>query len=124
MRKLELARGGALGKANVIEGDNVLNEDGLRYEDEFVRHKILDALGDLLLCGAQIIGQYEGIKAGHHMNNEILRKLFATKDAWEFVELTETQYRALTATEKARTEMKKSGTFVVLGKQAGEHAAV
>jgi len=122
LRKMGLARGGSLDNAIVIDGDTILNEGGLRYEDEFVRHKILDALGDLLLCGAQIIGQYEGIKAGHQMNNEILRKLFATKDAWEFVELTEAQHRALTATEKARAQMKKSGTFVVLGKQGAEHA--
>lgn len=127
LRSMGLARGGSLDNAIVIDGDTVLNAGGLRYDNEFVRHKILDALGDLLLSGGQIIGHYDGIKAGHHMNNQILRKLFATQDAWEFVALTEEQHRALTSTGQnieQQGRMKKVAPFVVVGNAQREQIAV
>jgi UDP-3-O-[3-hydroxymyristoyl] N-acetylglucosamine deacetylase len=89
LKKMGLARGGSLDNAIVIDGDRVLNPGGLRFRNEFVRHKILDAIGDLYLAGAHLIGHYHGIKAGHAMNNKILHALFAQPDAFEFVTLRE-----------------------------------
>ncbi len=77
-----LAKGGSLDNAVVVSGDSILNEDGLRYEDEFVRHKVLDAVGDLYLAGAPIIGRFQGACSGHAANNRLLRHLFADPDAW------------------------------------------
>jgi UDP-3-O-[3-hydroxymyristoyl] N-acetylglucosamine deacetylase len=85
-----LALGGSLDNAVVIDKDKVLNKDGLRYEDEFVRHKILDALGDLYLLGHPIIGHYKGIKAGHALNNRLCKKLLSHREYWEFAEAKET----------------------------------
>lgn len=77
-----LAKGGSLDNAVVVSGDRVLNEEGLRYDDEFVRHKILDAVGDLYLAGAPIIGAFAGVCSGHAANNKLLRALFADPEAW------------------------------------------
>ena len=91
MRDVELLRdrnlvlGGSLDNAVVVDDYRVLNEDGLRYEDEFVKHKILDAIGDLYLLGHSLIGAFHGYKSGHQLNNRLLRELLATKDAWELV---------------------------------------
>lgn len=85
LRQVGLARGGSLDNAIVISGDRVLNEGGLRYEDEFVRHKILDSIGDLYLAGAQIIGHFHGFRCGHALNNQVLHALFANPDAWCWV---------------------------------------
>ena len=82
MQKAGLARGGSLDNAIVIDGDKVLNDGGLRHEDEFVRHKALDAVGDLYLAGGQIIGAYRAERAGHAINNALPHKLFADPDAW------------------------------------------
>lgn len=82
-----LGLGGSLENTIVVDGDHVVNEDGLRFDDEFVRHKVLDAVGDLALAGAPLIGRYEGTRAGHAMNNRVLRALFADRSAWEIVEL-------------------------------------
>lgn len=90
LRKMGLARGGSLENAIVIDGDKVLNPDGLRFKNEFVRHKILDAIGDIFLAGAPLLGHYHGVKAGHAMNNKALHTLFAQPDAFEFVDLAET----------------------------------
>jgi UDP-3-O-[3-hydroxymyristoyl] N-acetylglucosamine deacetylase len=84
-----LALGGSLDNAIVVEGDKVLNPGGFRRADECVRHKMLDALGDLALAGAPILGAYRGVRAGHGPTNQLLRKLFATPGAWEFVTLDE-----------------------------------
>lgn len=84
-----LVKGGSLDNAVVVSGDRILNEDGLRYDDEFVRHKVLDALGDLYLAGGPIIGRFQGSCTGHAANNALLRALFADKEAWEWVELGE-----------------------------------
>ena len=85
LRSQGLARGGSMDNAIVVDEFQVLNEDGLRYEDEFVKHKILDAIGDLYLLGNSLIGEYVGYKSGHGLNNALLRKLIAEKDAWEIV---------------------------------------
>ncbi len=85
MRARNLALGGNLDNAIVLDDFRVLNEDGLRYEDEFVKHKILDAIGDLYLLGHSLIGEFSGYKSGHELNNKLLRTLLADKSAWEEV---------------------------------------
>ena len=85
LRENKLALGGSLDNAVVLDDYRVLNEDGLRYEDEFVKHKILDAIGDLYLLGHSLIGTFTGYKSGHATNNALLRKLIANEDAWEEV---------------------------------------
>jgi UDP-3-O-[3-hydroxymyristoyl] N-acetylglucosamine deacetylase len=82
LRAMGLARGGSLENAVVIEGDRVLNPEGLRRPDEFVRHKALDAIGDLYVLGAPVIGRFEGVLAGHGLNNQLVRALLARPDAW------------------------------------------
>lgn len=82
MRERGLALGGTLENAVVFEGDRVLSPGGLRHSDEPVRHKMLDALGDLALAGAPILGRYTGVRAGHALTNRLLRALFATPGAW------------------------------------------
>ena len=88
LRKAGLALGGSLENAIVVSGDRILNEGGLRYSDEFVRHKALDSIGDLYLAGAPILGHYHGNQSGHGLNNRLLRTLFADSSAWCFVDLT------------------------------------
>jgi len=85
MRARNLALGGNLDNAIVLDDFRVLNEDGLRYEDEFVKHKILDAIGDLYLLGHSLIGEFSGHKSGHELNNKLLRTLLADETAWEEV---------------------------------------
>ena len=85
LRDRNLALGGSLDNAVVVDDYRVLNEDGLRYEDEFVKHKILDAIGDLYLLGYSLIGSFHGYKSGHQLNNRLLRKLLASKSAWELM---------------------------------------
>ncbi len=85
LRAHNLALGGTLDNAIVLDDVGVLNEDGLRYEDEFVKHKILDAIGDLYLLGRSLIGQFSGHKSGHGLNNRLLRALLADRDSWEEV---------------------------------------
>ncbi|MEO6022311.1 MAG: UDP-3-O-acyl-N-acetylglucosamine deacetylase [Burkholderiales bacterium] len=84
LRAQGLAQGGSLDNAIVMDEYRVLNEDGLRYQDEFVRHKILDAVGDLYLLGHPLIGAFQGFKAGHALHNRLLRELLEDKTAWEF----------------------------------------
>jgi UDP-3-O-[3-hydroxymyristoyl] N-acetylglucosamine deacetylase len=85
LREMNLALGGSMDNAIVVDDFRVLNEDGLRYEDEFVRHKVLDAIGDLYLLGHSLIGAFVGHKSGHEVNNRLLRKLLLQEDAWELV---------------------------------------
>lgn len=87
LRRSGLALGGSLENAIVLDEKGILNQDGLRYDDEFIRHKLLDAVGDIYLAGGPVIGAYQADKPGHAMNNALLRKLFATKDAWVMVDL-------------------------------------
>jgi UDP-3-O-[3-hydroxymyristoyl] N-acetylglucosamine deacetylase len=86
LRSQSLALGGSLDNSIVLDDFRVLNEDGLRYEDEFVKHKILDAIGDLYLLGHSLIGEFSGYKSGHALNNKLLRALLADRSAWEEVE--------------------------------------
>jgi UDP-3-O-[3-hydroxymyristoyl] N-acetylglucosamine deacetylase len=101
MRDLEmlqaagLARGGGLDNAIVMDNFRVLNEDGLRYEDEFVKHKVLDAIGDLYLLGHPLIGAFSAHKSGHALNNRILRTLLADRPSWEIVSYEETDKAAI-----------------------------
>ncbi|MCS6622591.1 UDP-3-O-acyl-N-acetylglucosamine deacetylase [Roseibacterium beibuensis] len=85
LRRAGLARGGSLENAVVIDGDQILNPGGLRMEREFVKHKALDAIGDLYVLGAPLLGRYEGVKAGHHINNLLVRELLANPHAWREV---------------------------------------
>jgi UDP-3-O-[3-hydroxymyristoyl] N-acetylglucosamine deacetylase len=85
LRARNLALGGTLENAIVLDDVGVMNEDGLRYEDEFVKHKILDAIGDLYLLGHSLIGEFSGHKSGHGLNNRLLRSLLADPDTWEAV---------------------------------------
>lgn len=85
MRERNLGLGGSMDNAIVLDEFRVLNDDGLRYADEFVRHKILDAVGDLYLAGRPIIGAFEGYKSGHALNNTLVRALLADRTAWEEV---------------------------------------
>lgn len=80
-----LALGGSFDCAIVVDDYRVLNEDGLRFEDEFVRHKMLDAIGDLFMCGHNIIGAFTAYKSGHALNNKLLQAVLAEQEAWEYV---------------------------------------
>ncbi len=85
LRENNLALGGSLDNAIVVDDYRILNEDGLRYEDECVKHKILDAIGDLYLLGHSLIGSFTGFKSGHALNNRLLRELLVNESAWELV---------------------------------------
>lgn len=97
MRDLEMLRdrklvlGGSMHNAVVLDDYRVLNEDGLRYEDEFVKHKVLDAIGDLYLLGHSLLGAYSGYKSGHELNNQLLRQLLRQPESWEEVTFEEQQ---------------------------------
>lgn len=84
-----LVRGGSVENAIVIDEAGVMNEDGLRYDDEFVKHKVLDAIGDLYLLGNSLIGEFKAFKSGHALNNQLLRELISQEDAWEVVTFEE-----------------------------------
>ena len=84
LRSIGLARGGSMENAVVIEGDRILNPEGLRRPDEFVRHKALDAIGDLYVLGAPILGRFEGVLAGHSLNNQLVRALLAAPQSWRY----------------------------------------
>ncbi len=85
LRSHNLALGGSLDNAVVVDDYRILNDDGLRYEDEFVKHKMLDAIGDLYLLGCSLIGAFSGYKSGHALNNKLLRALMADQSCWEEV---------------------------------------
>ncbi|MBE0505375.1 MAG: UDP-3-O-acyl-N-acetylglucosamine deacetylase [Marinospirillum sp.] len=85
LRSRNLALGGSMENAIVVDDYRILNEDGLRYEDEFVKHKVLDAIGDLYLLSKSLIGEFKGHKSGHGLNNKLLRELIRQPDAWEVV---------------------------------------
>ena len=85
LRENNLALGGSMDNAIVVDDYHVVNEGGLRYEDEFVRHKVLDAIGDLYLLGYSLIGAFNGQKSGYDLNNKLLRQLLEQTDAWELL---------------------------------------
>jgi UDP-3-O-[3-hydroxymyristoyl] N-acetylglucosamine deacetylase len=91
MRNQDLLRGGSLKNAVVVDDYDLLNEDGLRFDDEFVRHKLLDSIGDLYLAGMPIIGHFHAYKTGHLLNQILLIKLFSDTDAWSYVNLDEVE---------------------------------
>ena len=91
LRQHQLALGGSMDNAIVVDDYRVLNEDGLRYEDEFVKHKILDAIGDLYLLGHSLIGAFTGYKSGHALNNRLLKELIRQRDTWEEVTFDESE---------------------------------
>lgn len=92
LREADLAKGGSLDNAVVVDNYRVLNDEGLRFESEFVAHKVLDAIGDLYLLGSSLIGAFEGYKSGHELNNKLLRQLMARQDAWEYTYFDEYNY--------------------------------
>ena len=104
LREADLAKGGSLDNAVVVDDYRVLNEDGLRFEDEFVKHKVLDAIGDLYLLGSSLIGAFEGYKSGHGLNNKLLRELTLREDAWE--------YTYFDAENPVPSKLKQSSRFV------------
>ena len=85
LQSQDLALGASVANAIAIGEDGIVNEEGLRFDDEFVKHKMLDAIGDLYLLGHNLIGQFTGYKSGHSLNNELLRKILDSEDAWEIV---------------------------------------
>jgi UDP-3-O-[3-hydroxymyristoyl] N-acetylglucosamine deacetylase len=91
LRSNGLARGGSLDNAIVLDEYRILNTDGLRYEDEFVKHKVLDAIGDLYVLGHPLIGAFTAHKSGHAMNNQLLRTLMADAEAWEYATFEHTE---------------------------------
>ena len=93
LRQKNLILGGSLNNAVVVDDYRILNEDGLRYADECVKHKILDAIGDLYLLGHSLIGAFKGHKSGHALNNTLIRELLLNEDAWELASF-ETEYKA------------------------------
>lgn len=94
LRSQNLALGGSFDNAIVVDDYRILNEDGLRYDDEFVKHKVLDAVGDLYLLGKSLIGEFYGNKSGHYLNNRLLRELLENEEAWEVVTFEENEERA------------------------------
>lgn len=89
LQSIGLALGGSLDNAIVLDDYRILNEDGLRFKDELVRHKMLDAVGDLFMCGYNILGDFKAYKSGHGLNNKLLRAVLADENAWEFVTFEE-----------------------------------
>ncbi|HGO5846631.1 TPA: UDP-3-O-acyl-N-acetylglucosamine deacetylase [Mannheimia haemolytica] len=85
LQSIGLALGGSLDNAIVLDDYRILNEDGLRFKDELVRHKMLDSIGDLYMCGYNILGEFSAYKSGHGVNNKLLRAVLENKNAWEFV---------------------------------------
>ena len=96
LRARGLARGGSVDNAIVVDEYRILNEDGLRYSDEFVRHKVLDAIGDLYLLGNSLIGEFRAYKSGHALNNSLIRALIANPDAWEKVTFSDSETAPVT----------------------------
>ena len=86
LKSKNLALGASVSNAIAFGDEDILNEEGLRFEDEIVKHKMLDAIGDLYLLGHNLIGQFSGFKSGHALNNELLKKIIASDDAYEIVE--------------------------------------
>jgi len=103
LRENNLALGGSLDNAIVVDDDKILNEDGLRYADEFVKHKILDAIGDLYLLGYSLVGEFKGFKSGHALNNKLLLTLLDTPDAWEIVEFENEEEAPISFMRSAQT---------------------
>jgi UDP-3-O-[3-hydroxymyristoyl] N-acetylglucosamine deacetylase len=116
LQKMGLARGGSLDNAIVVDGDKILNPGGLRLENEFVRHKILDAIGDIALAGAPVLADYHGSKAGHAMNNKVLRAVFADQSNYEWVTSEDIQsILAVTSPIRVSYSAPSADAFALLG---------
>ncbi len=102
LRERNLVLGGSMDNAVVLDDYRVLNEDGLRYEDEFVKHKMLDAIGDLYLLGHSLIGAYSGYKSGHELNNLLCRELLARPEAWEEASFEDAEVAPISYTHPAQ----------------------
>jgi UDP-3-O-[3-hydroxymyristoyl] N-acetylglucosamine deacetylase len=94
LRSQNLALGGSLDNAIVVDDYRIVNEGGLRYDDEFVKHKVLDAIGDLYQLGFSLIGEFRGVKSGHALNNQLCRAMLANSDAWEVVTFEDASQKA------------------------------
>ena len=94
LRRSGLGLGGSLDNCIIIENNEVINSEGLRHENEFVIHKVLDAIGDIFTSGFRIQGSYEGYLCGHHMNNLLLKELFKNEDSYEIFELDEKDFES------------------------------
>lgn len=105
LREADLAKGGSLDNAVVVDSYRILNEGGLRFDDEFVKHKVLDAIGDLSLLGSNLIGAFEGYKSGHELNNRLLRALMAESDAWEYVQFGSLAEKKSSLKSSKRTDL-------------------
>jgi UDP-3-O-[3-hydroxymyristoyl] N-acetylglucosamine deacetylase len=103
LRENNLALGGSLDNAIVVDDNKILNEDGLRCADEFVKHKILDAIGDLYLLGHSLIGEFVGYKSGHGLNNKLLRTLLDDTDAWEMITFDDDEEAPISFMRSAQT---------------------
>lgn len=95
LRQVGLVNGGSLDNAIVVDDYRIVNEDGLRFDDEFVKHKVLDAVGDLYLLGSGLIGAFEGYKSGHGLNNKLVRALMQQEDAWEYTYVDEKEFPSI-----------------------------
>lgn len=104
LRAMNLARGGSLDNAVVVDDYRILNDDGLRLADEFAKHKILDAIGDLYLLGHSVVGAFAGFKSGHGPNNALLRKLLADQEAWEVVTFDDEERAPIAFGRRVATE--------------------
>jgi len=104
LRGIGLARGGSMENAIVMDEYRILNSDGLRFEDEFVRHKILDAIGDLYLIGHPLLASYTAHKSGHGLNNQLLRVLLAQPDAYEIVSFDDQRQAPVSYSEQGQRE--------------------
>lgn len=102
LRERNLVLGGSMDNAIVLDDYRILNEDGLRYEDEFVKHKILDAIGDLYLVGRSVIGAFSGYKSGHELNNQLIRTLLSQESAWEEVVFEDAEKAPISFTHPAQ----------------------
>lgn len=105
LRENNLALGGSLDNAILVDEDKIVNEDGLRYADEFVKHKMLDAIGDLYLLGHSLIGEFKGYKSGHALNNKLLRALLDDKGAWEMISFEEEDEVPIVFMRSAQSEI-------------------
>ncbi len=104
LRSQGLGLGGSLDNAIILNDEGVMNPNGLRFENEFIRHKLLDAIGDLYLAGAPILGLYDGVKAGHAINNAILHELFSSDENWCYVDMPVATKKSVSAGEAARSD--------------------
>ena len=116
LKKRGLIKGGSLRNAILVDGDRIVNDSGLRYRDEFVRHKVLDCLGDLSLAGVPILGHYYAYKPGHALNSRLMEQLFESRDSWSYITVDE--FNALMGEGGQRTKQPWQSVQDVIEKRA------